>query len=148
MSDLEAFTTEWERHRQRAQEVNAQNKSVLFEALAATNITTITVDFDGEGDSGQINAICACAGEKETQLPEAKITIQQVHLGQTVPVPSELTLEAAIESLCYDFLWQEHGGWEINDGAYGQFVINVADRTIELEFSARYTDVHTSSHSF
>jgi hypothetical protein len=43
---------------------------------------------------------------------------------------------------------QEHGGWENNDGAYGEFQINVADRTIELEFYSRYTDTQKYSHSF
>lgn len=60
----------------------------------------------------------------------------------------ERSLSHGIEILCYDFLEQEHGGWENNDGAYGEFTLNVADRTVELEFNGRYTDVHTTTHTF
>jgi hypothetical protein len=61
---------------------------------------------------------------------------------------SDQPLRDAIETLCYDYLEQEHGGWENNDGAYGEFQFDVAERTIELEFSSRYTDVHISYNSF
>jgi hypothetical protein len=54
----------------------------------------------------------------------------------------------AIEQLCYDFLEQEHGGWENNDGAFGEFTFNVAERTVELEFNGRFSDFTTSSHTF
>ncbi|HUI73106.1 MAG TPA: hypothetical protein VL354_21480 [Spirochaetia bacterium] len=148
MTDFDTFTARWEQHRQQAQAVNDKNKETLFAALAATNITTIRVDFDGEGDSGQINNIDAFAIDTPSDLPAAKITIQRLHWGDTVPVSEEIALEAAIESLCYDFLEQEHGGWENNDGGYGEFTISVPDRTIELEFHARYTDTQTYTHSF
>ncbi len=39
-------------------------------------------------------------------------------------------------------------GWENNDGAYGEFTLNVEQRTITLEFNGRYSDVHTSHHSY
>jgi hypothetical protein len=148
MTDFDTFNAKWEQHRLHAQAVNEKNKEALFAALAATAITSITVEFDGEGDSGQINSVCARRDDQEVPLPAAKITIQQLHWGQDSAQPAELTLEAAIEALCYDFLEQEHGGWENNDGAYGEFHISVADRSIELEFYARYTDTQKYSHSF
>ena len=51
-----------------------------------------------------------------------------------------MSLEAAIETLVYDYLETTHPGWEINDGAFGTFVFDVAERTIERElenFSCR-----------
>ena len=38
-------------------------------------------------------------------------------------------------------LEQEQGGWENNDGAFGEFTFDVAERTIELEFNGRFTDI-------
>jgi len=35
-------------------------------------ITSIHVDFDGEGDSGQINGVLALAGDQPGQLPATK----------------------------------------------------------------------------
>jgi hypothetical protein len=51
-------------------------------------------------------------------------------------------------TLCYDFLEEEHGGWENNDGEFGEFLLDVLKRTVELEFHGRFTDVSTSHHSF
>lgn len=42
------------------------------------------------------------------------------------PVPS------SVENLCYDFLEQTHGGWEINEGSNGQFVFDLVNKTISL----------------
>jgi len=145
MSD---FETTYARHKELSAKANELNKAVLFDALAPAGITSINVEFDGEGDSGQIHDISAKAGDQAVDLPAAKITIQQIRWGQTEATASEFTLEAAVEALCYDYLEQEHGGWENNDGAFGEFAINVADRTIDLEFYSRYTDTEKYSHSF
>jgi hypothetical protein len=61
---------------------------------------------------------------------------------------TEMNLEAAVEKLAYDYLEDKHPGWEINDGAFGDFVFNVADRSIALEHRARFTDVDISTYQF
>jgi hypothetical protein len=60
----------------------------------------------------------------------------------------EVNLESAIEGLAYEYLEDQHPGWEINDGAFGTFVFNVADRTISLEHRARFTDVYIFTYEF
>ena len=59
-----------------------------------------------------------------------------------------LTVHEAIETLVYDFLRQVHSGWEINDGAYGEFTFDVAERTIKLDYNERYTSSENFSHEF
>jgi hypothetical protein len=59
-----------------------------------------------------------------------------------------MTLREAIEELCYGYLTQEHGGWENNDGAFGEFTFDVRAASIKLEFNARFTDYSTSTHKF
>jgi hypothetical protein len=76
------------------------------------------------------------------------ITIQTVSWGTTEILTAQSTLETAIENLCYDYLGQTHGGWENNDGGYGEFRIDVAKRSIELEFNGRFTDTWTDNHTF
>ena len=142
------FETTYARHKELCAKANELNKTVLFAALLPTGVTRIQIEFDGEGDSGQINGVSALAGDKAVQLPATTVTVQQLQWGQTEPTASEFTLAEAIETLCYDYLEQEHGGWENNDGGYGEFIIDVAARTIELEFYSRYTDYHQFSHSF
>jgi hypothetical protein len=59
-----------------------------------------------------------------------------------------MPLPEAVEVLCYGYLEQEHDGWENNDGAYGEFCFDVHERTIALELHVRYTDTHSSDHTF
>ncbi|WP_207102821.1 DUF6878 family protein [Paracoccus shandongensis] len=101
---------ECEAHEQRAAALRPANKAALFDALVAARITTVTVTFDGYGDSGQI--------------------------------------AAAIEQLCYDCPQQSHPGWENNDGTFGDFVFDVAARTITLDHNERYTATQAYSHEF
>jgi len=142
------FETRYAQHKELCANVNELNKAVLFDALAPAGITIITVDFDGEGDSGQINGVSAFAGDQPADLPATKLTLQHLRWGQTDSTPSELTLEAAIETLCYAYLELTHDGWENNDGGYGEFRIDVAKRRIELEFNGRFTDTWTDNHTF
>jgi hypothetical protein len=99
-------------------EVLLANKTALFDALAAAEITTVVVTFDGYGDSGQIGAIEAKAGDDVIPLPTVQIEIASAVWGSTAIDRQTRPLEEAIEILVYDVLNQKHGGWEDNDGAY------------------------------
>lgn len=148
MSDTEDFATLYEKNRKAHAEANAINKAVLFDALCAAGITGVTVNFNGEGDSGQIEDINASANGNPAQLPDVQLSIRQIEWGTGKQDSHETAIRDAIEELCYDFLEQEHGGWENNDGAFGEFTFDVAGRTITLEFNARFSDFTTSSHTF
>lgn len=146
MSDTEHFAERYARHQEILKQANAANKEAVFAALAAAGIATVTVSFDGEGDSGQIADIAVDG--KVTRLPDVRVECQLVPLGAETPVCGQTTLHLAIDALCYDYLAQEHGGWENNDGAYGEFVFDVAQRRVELDFNARFSDSVNSTHTF
>ncbi len=55
-----------------SESIHVANKASLFDALARTGITIVTVSFDGYGDSGQIEEIQAKAGDAPVELPPAK----------------------------------------------------------------------------
>ena len=55
--DYAAFYQEQQERARRAEQLLAANKDALFDALAAAGIETVTVTFDGYGDSGQIEDI-------------------------------------------------------------------------------------------
>ena len=127
-------------------DVRARNKAIVFAALAEAGIHKVTVDYDGSGDSGQIESIEAWdARNEKIPLPSAS----KIQLASENPdhPPAEQNLEAAVETLAWDYL-EIHYGWENNDGAFGTFVFNVADRTVTLEHDERYTEVNTTSHEF
>ena len=128
----EAQTTEADR--------NIADKNAVFDVLAEIGIHTVTVAFDGYGDSGQIEGIEAFDAEKNpVTLPDNRPVRFQ---------GEETTLREAIETMAYAYLEATHGGWENDEGAYGTFVFAVPDRTITLEHNARFTEVAFSQHSF
>jgi hypothetical protein len=131
-----------------------QNKSAVFDVLTAAGITNLAVDFDGYGDSGQIEGITAQAGVADAELPKTAVTIHEVtHVRSgNYETPKDEAkqqpLVEAIEGLCYDYLEEHHGGWEIDDGSFGRFEFNVSDRAISLEFNGRISDVVTEFEEF
>ena len=145
MTSFESVQSAYERHGQLVAKANELNKAVVFEALAATSITAVIVDFDGEGDSGQIESIAAYAAADVVNLPAATVTTHAAQWNSDKLAVGEQALNEAIEELCYGYLAQEHDGWENNDGAYGEFRFDVRERTIEFEFNGRYTSVHTDT---
>jgi hypothetical protein len=129
-------------------DVRARNKEILFAALAEAGIHRVTVEYDGSGDSGQIENVEAwdAGNERMPLLTEPKV--QLVSENPDYPRPAQ-NLEAAIESLAWDYLDLDiYYGWENNDGAFGTFVFDVPARSIALEHNERYTEVNTTSHEF
>ncbi len=148
MIEMNSIMESIARHREALAQAWKVNREIFFAALAAAQITHVKVSFDGEGDSGQIDNIAAYRGDGAlVPFPSQSIALRTVHWN-TDAVTEEKPLEAAVEVLCYDFLEQEHGGWENNDGAFGEFTFDVAARTVELEFNGRYMEVHTTAHTF
>lgn len=117
--------------------------------MAAANIQTVVIAFDGSGDSGQIENIAALGAEdSEVPLPEQEIEIQVVQFeGPSISVVKQ-TLREVLESLAYDFLEQTHDGWEDGDGAYGEFTFDVIARSIALDYNERFVDSTNFQHAF
>jgi hypothetical protein len=124
------------------------NKDRLFDGLVVAGITHVTVTFDGEGDSGQIERIAAWAGEAEVEFPAVEIPYAALTWDNPEVEMRQLSLQDVAEQLAYDFLSDTHGGWENNDGAYGEFCFDAAARTIHLEFNERFTSSELYTHDF
>ena len=136
-----------------AEDTRAHNKNLIFGVLAEAGIRKLTVDFDGYGDSGQIDEVEAWSTDQTWRTGDDRIPVpssRKVQLASPVSgnPPVEMTLQEAIETLAYDYLEETHMGWENNDGAFGTFVFDVPDRSITLEHNERYTEVDTSTHEF
>jgi hypothetical protein len=131
-----------------AADIRARNKAIVFAALAEAGIHRVTVEYDGSGDSGQIETVEAWnAGNERIPFPSG-VMIRLAAENPDHPA-SETNLEAAVEILAWDYLELSIGwGWENNDGAFGTFVFNVAGRTVTLEHNERYTELNTTSHEF
>ncbi len=151
-------------------DVRRARLKLLFEALAAAGISKVHVAFDGCGDSGQINEINAIRHGGEDieliELPQHEITwVHGKHTwglariadtpGNAVAMEEKWTfdpktgkLNDLIEDIVYDYMHQEHAGWENNDGAFGEFAFDVAEKSINYEHNTRYTDSSLDVHEY
>lgn len=146
------FGAEWDQqervYREHAKTALERNKQIVFELLVRRGITKVIVNFDGYGDSGQIENIVAYAGDTTVELPGEQIDIFEPTWGSTEIGRKSCTLYEAIEAMSYDFLEQTHSGWENNDGAYGDFTFDVAEGEIRLDYNERYTASENHTHEF
>jgi hypothetical protein len=147
-TDLTDWFEKDREYARRASELLPANKTILFDALAAAGITYVFVHFDGYGDSGQIEDVEAKAGHEIVKLPDETIEIVDPMWGSAEIERQTHTIGEAIEHMAYAFLRQTYAGWENNDGAYGDFVFDVAKRTIALDYNERYTSSENYTHEF
>jgi hypothetical protein len=145
MSD---FATRFSQHREDVSKANILNKAVVFDALAAAGITHVFVEFDGCGDSGQVEGACARVNDAPIDFPPTTVKFHTASWNHPEISIKETSLANAVEDLCYGCLEQTHAGWENNDGAYGDFHFVVAERRIILDFNGRYTDTWSDAHTF
>ncbi len=148
MTDAQDLQLRWARHSGAIAQANDLNKVIVFDTLSAAGITHVAVGFDGEGDSGQIDGAAAHTGDGVVDFPETTVTLYRAQSGDPDLATEEMSLREAVEDLCYGYLEQEHGGWENNDGAFGEFTFDVAERTIALDFNGRFTDYSHHSYTF
>lgn len=94
-------------------------RSDVAEALRKLGVETVTAPYDGCGDSGQI---------EDPEFGAAAVPDDQ---------------QRAVKDIFYDVLEQYFGGWEINEGSFGQFVWDIPADRITLQHNARVETVET-----
>ena len=129
----------------RQKDIRERNKTAIFDALERAGISTLTIEFDGYGDSGQVNDIRA---NDLCDLPDLKLEYINAPWGDELIQAAQVSLREAAENMAYDLLGDTHCGWQDGEGAYGDFAFDVAARAIRLEYSQRYTGSQDFSHEF
>lgn len=124
-------------------------KDIVFDILQG-KVKQFTASFDGSGDSGQIEDIDLEDAILDIKVEGVKIPngIQYSQEGTKQLWDEAKTLRDVIDSVCYESLEEACSGWEINDGSYGEFVFDVKNRKVTLDFNERITDVRSSTYEF
>lgn len=138
----------YEQMKRRIMEANSRNRDALMSLLTQLNIAHVVVNYDGSGDSGQIESIGFYDADNSF--------IENPAFETTKPIPwfdnqlklnsDSMSIPDAIEKLCYDYLEIHHGGWENNEGAYGEFRFDVAKNTISLTHLDRIISTEMTEH--
>lgn len=150
MIDIEAVMADFavpqaERQMQVADEIQ-QLKVAILPRLQEVGIARVDIRFDGCGDSGAVEE-CACLDAAGAGIPCPDVTLLEGEADSVDRTGSRepQSLGQALEQLTYLALERHHPGWEINDGACGELVIDVAEATFVLDCSLRF--IATDDHS-
>lgn len=150
MIDIEAVMADFavrqaERQMQVAEETQQLKVAILPRSQDA-GIARVEIRFDGCGDSGAVEE-CACLDAAGAGIPCPDVTLLEGEADSVDRTGSRepQSLGQALEQLTYLALERHHPGWEINDGACGELVIDVAEATFVLDCSLRFTA--TDDHS-
>ena len=150
MIDIEAVMADFavrqaERQMQVAEEIQ-QLKVAILPRLREAGIARVEIRFDGCGDSGAVEE-SACLDAAGAGIPCPDVTLLEGEADSVDRTGSRepQSLGQALEQLSYLALERHHPGWEINDGACGELVIDVAEATFVLDCSLRF--IATDDHS-
>lgn len=134
-------------HAGRNEAILPRNRAALFDALERHGVEIAAMTFDGYGDSGQIDDVTVTAGTP-CNLAATEIKQEQSVWGKEAVETIVVSLRTAIENLGYTLLEKTHCGWENNEGGSGEFIFDVAARTITLDFDERYVSHESYHHEF
>jgi len=119
-------------------------------------LKNISVNFEGAGDSGCQEGIEYETIDSNVTNNQVDVLLEQPIVGSKIihgwscggnkmtPIYEDkiYTIKEVIESICFDYLEIEHGGWENNEGAYGTITICFEEKRIYLDINVRETRNH------
>jgi hypothetical protein len=144
MIDIEAVMADFavrqaERQTEVAEEIQ-QLKAAILPRLQEAGIARVEIRFDGCGDSGAVEeCVCLDAAGAAIACPDDTLQEGEADKADGAGSNEQQSLGQALEQLTYLALERHHPGWEINDGACGELVIDVAEATFVLDCSLRFT---------
>ena len=134
-------------HYDKRDEQMRQSKKSLIDTCAIlfkAGITRVEVRYDGYGDSGGIESVALLKGKKLLKSKEvdslefptstSKQYVRDPASGDYQYKDVECTIEAKIEECAYDCL---PAGYEINEGSFGDLVINTEKAKATLKHNTR-----------
>lgn len=130
--------------------VEDANKEILFDIMDEEKVERFVVTFEGSGDDGQIEGSDLPDKILYRVVKGAKVSLGSVWSNgkRKEKYESNPTVQKMVDSICYKVLEELHDGWEINDGAWGEFIFDAKDRTVLLNFNERYTESKLYEHEF
>jgi hypothetical protein len=96
--------------------------------LKEAGVESVHIQYDGCGDSGQIESIEFVDRDGNPAVGAGNIRLTEDQLG----------------NLFYDLSQTRHPYWEDGDGAFGEFVWNLLDDTLKHTHNDRFTEYHTT----
>ena len=125
----------------------------LCSILLTHNVVRVDASYDGSGDSGDLELWFETETMRQEPGNNAPVPIRKRKSERDmekllVDGPQPLTTQEKFTEFV-NSLWDLLPcGWEIDDGAYGEIVVNTATREITVEHNERYTEVRSTTETY
>ena len=125
-------------------------KREIFSRLKELNINTVITHFDGEGDSGGIEDMVCYAEifDEENASILGDLTVIPFDTHRVMIANVDCSLKDQLEELAYMTISRDHGGWENNEGGYGDIYFLVPKDKVWIEINIRVLTSESSDHEY
>ena len=124
MTQATDFYAQMLKSQRRAAEQRVETRAALLTELRALGATCIKVQYEGYGDSGNVEEIVVTPG--------------------TIALTDEL--RRRVEDFGWDFAYALSPGFENNEGGYGELTWALEADKIDVSHSNRYIETNTTEH--
>lgn len=108
----------WVREQAERNARNAVERKALFKELRDSGVAMVTIAYDGSGDSGDVQS---------TTFSDAK--------GEQMKDPG--SFEERCNDSALEALEHKRGGWESNEGSYGELIFDIKAGKVRFEHNER-----------
>jgi hypothetical protein len=128
--------------------------------LSAIGVTRVVTTYDGSGDSGDLSDTRFCFhdrfSEHDNEAADSQTNGRSMYFDQfksthampTGSNPNPLITVKMLDAF-YETLFELlPGGWEINEGSYGDIEIDVAKSKVKLVHNERIVETNTSQQEW
>jgi len=128
--------------------------------LSAIGVTRVVTTYDGSGDSGDLSDTRFCFhdrfSEHDNEAADSQTNgrymyfdqFKSTHAMPTGSNPNPLITVKMLDAF-YETLFELlPGGWEINEGSYGDIEIDVAKSKVKLVHNERIVETNTSQQEW
>ena len=105
----------------------------LLQLLSGLKIKRITVQYSGSGDSGQTDDIDVEPSSRANLLDEN--------------FDDKETIREALDRICWSAIEDQHDGFYNNEGGFGELVIDVLEKTIQLNHTDYIQETDYNEHT-
>lgn len=124
MTQVNDFYAQMRESQRRAAEQRVETRAVLLTELTALGVRSIEVQYEGYGDSGNVEDV--------------------VVTPDTVTLTEDL--RRRVEDFGWDFAYALSPGFENNEGGYGELTWALDADKIDVSHSNRYIESETTEH--
>lgn len=107
--------------------------------LKSLGVIRVSVDFDGGGDSGQMNNIEVEGISNQPELIPLPSEFLEKHYSGAASYNTPKNLLEFIDAWAYDLLDETNYDWVNNDGGYGEIIVVPGDDSIRVNMNQRFT---------